>query len=34
MLFRYFVQNYNYNRSQWTLKKMASVQYQNHLLST
>ncbi|MDR4326650.1 IS3 family transposase, partial [Bacillus pseudomycoides] len=24
---------YNYDRYQWTLKKMAPVQYRNHLLS-
>ncbi|MBL3855330.1 MULTISPECIES: IS3 family transposase, partial [Bacillus cereus group] len=24
---------YNYNRYQWTLKKMAPIEYRNHLLS-
>ncbi|MDR4325380.1 IS3 family transposase, partial [Bacillus pseudomycoides] len=28
-----YMQDYNYDRYQWTLKKMAPVQYRNHLLS-
>ncbi|SCN33761.1 IS3 family transposase [Bacillus pseudomycoides] len=27
------MQDYHYDRYQWTLKKMAPVQYRNHLLS-
>ncbi|MDR4329794.1 IS3 family transposase, partial [Bacillus pseudomycoides] len=26
-----YMQDYNYDRYQWTLKKMAPVQYRNHL---
>ncbi|PGK31763.1 hypothetical protein CN907_26990 [Bacillus anthracis] len=28
-----YMQDYNHDRYQWTLKKMAPVQYRNHLLS-
>ncbi|PDY45641.1 hypothetical protein CN680_26885 [Bacillus pseudomycoides] len=28
-----YIQDYNYDRYQWTLKKMVPVQYRNHLLS-
>ncbi|GCF76953.1 hypothetical protein BC2926_44940 [Bacillus cereus] len=28
-----YMEEYNSNRYQWTLKKMAPIQYRNHLLS-
>ncbi|SCV19385.1 Putative transposase for insertion sequence element IS1353 [Bacillus cereus] len=28
-----YMEKYNYNRYQWTLKKMAPIEYRNHLLS-
>ncbi|MCZ7523295.1 IS3 family transposase, partial [Bacillus pacificus] len=28
-----YMEEYNYNRYQWTLKKMAPIEYRNHLLS-
>ena len=28
-----YMEEYNYNRYQWTLKKMAPIIYRNHLLS-
>ncbi|WP_370458100.1 IS3 family transposase [Bacillus sp. BPN334] len=28
-----YMEEYNYNRYQWTLKKMAPIEYWNHLLS-
>ncbi|RRA94857.1 IS3 family transposase [Bacillus pacificus] len=28
-----YMEEYNYNRYQWTLKKMALIEYRNHLLS-
>ncbi|MGQ0516599.1 IS3 family transposase [Bacillus sp. D-CC] len=28
-----YIEEYNYNRYQWTLKKMAPIEYWNHLLS-
>ncbi|MDM5265697.1 MULTISPECIES: IS3 family transposase, partial [Bacillus cereus group] len=30
---REYMKEYNYNRYQWTLKKMAPIEYRNHLLS-
>ncbi|PEA85863.1 hypothetical protein CON71_33255 [Bacillus thuringiensis] len=29
-----YIEEYNYNRYQWTLKKMAPIEYRSHLLST
>ncbi|WP_368936886.1 IS3 family transposase [Bacillus sp. SH8-8] len=28
-----YIEEYNYNRFQWTLKKMAPIEYRNPLLS-
>ncbi|MDR5045737.1 IS3 family transposase [Bacillus thuringiensis] len=28
-----YMEEYNYNRYQWTLKKMVPIEYRNHLLS-
>lgn len=28
-----YMESYNYNLFQWTLQKMAPIEYQNHLLS-
>nr|WP_286676879.1 IS3 family transposase [Bacillus thuringiensis] len=28
-----YIEEYNYNRYQWTLKKMTPIEYRNHLLS-
>ncbi|HFK1529858.1 TPA: IS3 family transposase [Bacillus cereus] len=28
-----YMEEYNYNRYQWTLKKVAPIKYRNHLLS-